>query len=142
MEQLRTVAQLAGLPAGVMPVAGAVDLVALEAECDARGRPTVVLDTESVEDKEGFMAAVSYALGLPGWFGRNWDALAECLGDVPASTVLVWDGWTDMARADPRDTEVAIEVFAESGLTVLMVNAPPDDGDEADQAKGEGLPTG
>lgn len=127
MTQAHTVQQLAGLPAGVVPVPGAVDVMALEAECDARGRPTVVLDTGQVSDKDGFMNAVSEALGLPGWFGRNWDALAECLADVPDSTVLVWDGWTDMARADPRDTEVAIEVFAESGLTVLMVRAPADE---------------
>ena len=127
MTQARTVRQLAGLPAGVVPVPGVVDVVALEAECDARGRPTVVLDTATVSDKDGFMNAVSDALGLPGWFGRNWDALAECLADVPTGTVLVWDGWTDMARTDPRDTEVAIEVFAESGLTVLMVRAPADE---------------
>lgn len=127
MVEARTAAQLAALPAGVVPVAGTVDLVALEAECDARGRPSVVLDTADVADKDGFMAAISQALGLPGWFGRNWDALAECLGDVPSSTVLVWDHWTDMATSDPRATEVAIEVFAESGLTVLMVQAPADD---------------
>jgi RNAse (barnase) inhibitor barstar len=127
MVRVRSVQQLAALPSGVVPVPGRVDVVALEAECDARGRPTVVLDTGRVHDKDGFMDAVSDALALPGWFGRNWDALAECLGDVPTSTVLVWDGWRDMALASPRDTEVAIEVFAESGLTVLMVDAPADE---------------
>jgi len=125
--RVRSVQQLAALPAGVVPVPGRVDVVALKAECDARGRPTVVLDTGQVHGKDGFMDAVSQALALPGWFGRNWDALAECLGDVPPSTVLVWDGWRDMALAAPRDTEVAIEVFAESGLTVLMVDAPADE---------------
>lgn len=84
----------------------------------------VLLDTASVTDKPGFMEAISNALGFPDWFGSNWDALADCLSDVPTTTVLVWDHWTDMARAAPRDTEVAIEVFAESRLTVLMVNAP------------------
>lgn len=128
MVAVRTVEQLAALPAGIVPVHDNIDVGALVAECGARGRPTVVLDTEQVADKDAFMNAVSDALALPGWFGRNWDALAECLGDVPPSTVLVWDGWTSMAVATPRDTEVAIEVFAESGLTVLMVNAP---GDEA-----------
>ena len=126
-EQTANLDDLAALPAGVVPVQGGVDVVALEARCDARGRPMVVLSTPGVADKSGFMDAVSDALALPGWFGRNWDALADCLSDVPPSTVLVWDHWTDMARATPRDTEVAIEVFAESGLTVLMVNAPEPD---------------
>jgi hypothetical protein len=121
------VEELAGLPGGVVPVAHTVDVTLLEAQCDARGRPMVVLDTHAVHDTHGFMSAVTEAFSLPGWFGRSWDAFLECLRDVPPSTVLVWDGWTDMARASPRDTEVAIEVMAESGLTVLMVNAPEDD---------------
>jgi RNAse (barnase) inhibitor barstar len=87
----------------------------------------VLLDTGNVSDEDDFMAAVSAALGLPGWFGRSWDALADCLSEIPANTVLVWDGWTDMARVAPRATEVAIEVLVESGLTVLLVNAPEDD---------------
>ncbi len=120
----RTVQELAQLPPGIVPLAQEVDVDALEHACDERGRPMVLLVTEAVHDKSGFMDAVSEALALPGWFGRNWDALAECLGDVPRTTVLVWDGWTDMALAAPRDTEVAIEVLAESGLTVLMVKAP------------------
>lgn len=123
----RSLDELAALPSGVVPVAEPVDVVALEARCDAQGRPMVLLDTGSVADKEGFMAAVSAALALPGWFGRNWDALADCLSDIPADTMLVWDGWTDMARAAPRSTEVAIEVLVESGLTVLLVNAPADE---------------
>jgi RNAse (barnase) inhibitor barstar len=114
----------AALGPGVRPVTETVDLAALEEACEQRGRPFVVLDTHDVADKPGFMEAVSTAFELPGWFGRNWDALAECLGDVPPGTVLAWDGWTDLARAAPRECEVAIEVLAESGLTVLMVNAP------------------
>ena len=97
----------------------------------------VVLDTHAVRDTAGFMGAVTEAFSLPGWFGRSWDAFLECLRDVPPSTVLVWDGWTDMARATPRDTEVAIEVLAESGLTVLMVNAPGDDDPEGDDPEGD-----
>lgn len=120
----RTPDELADLPAGVLPVSQPVDVAELEERCDARGRPMVVLDTHAVTDKAAFMGAVVEAFSLPGWFGRNWDAFADCLRDVPPSTVVVWDGWTDMAAHDPRDTEVAIEVLAESGLTVLMVNAP------------------
>ena len=46
-----TLDELAALPAGVVPVAGPVDVVGLEARCDARGRPMVLLDTASVTDK-------------------------------------------------------------------------------------------
>ncbi len=116
--------ELAALGAGARPVPTGVDLVALEVACEQAGRPFVVLDTHDARDEQGFMDAVSLAFELPGWFGRRWDALAECLRDVPAATVIAWDGWTELARAAPRTCEVAIEVLAESGLTVLLVNAP------------------
>ncbi len=116
--------QLAALGPGVLPVSRPVDVAALEAACEALGRPLLLLDTHQVSDKAGFMEAVAAGLELPDWFGRNWDALAESLHDLPAATVIAWDGWTDLARTAPRECEVAIEVLAESGLTVLMVDAP------------------
>ena len=121
------VRELALLGPGAQPVPTGVDLAALEAACEQAGRPFVVLDTHEARDEQGFMDAVSLAFELPGWFGRRWDALAESLRDVPAATVIAWDGWTDLARAAPRACEVAIEVLAESGLTVLLVNAPPEE---------------
>jgi hypothetical protein len=118
--------ELATVAGGVVPIVGGVDVLALEARCDAHGRPMLLLDTSSVTGKESLMDAVGQAFALPGWFGRSWESLAECLADVPAQTLVVWDGWTAMARAAPRETELVIEIFAESGLTVLLINAPED----------------
>jgi RNAse (barnase) inhibitor barstar len=118
------VAELAQAGAGVRPVSQPVDVAALEGACQAQGRPFVVLDTHAVDDKPAFMEAVAAAFELPDWFGRNWDAFADSLRDVPPETVVAWDGWTDLARTAPRACEVAIEVLAESGLTVLLVDAP------------------
>ncbi len=132
---MASVEDLAARDAGVLPVVEPVDVLSLEAACEAVGRPFVVLDTHDVVDKTGFMDAVSLALELPDWFGRNWDALADCLRDVPPSTVVAWDGWTDLARAAPRECEVALEVLAESGLTVLIINAPADGGDSPAEAE-------
>ena len=33
-------------------------------------------------DKETLLDAFSAALGFPDWFGRNWDALEDCLADL------------------------------------------------------------
>ncbi len=33
-------------------------------------------------DKDAVLDALSLALGFPGWFGRNWDALEDCLADL------------------------------------------------------------
>ncbi len=39
-------------------------------------------DLAAVNDKGGFLAAVAQAIHAPGWFGNNWDALADALGDL------------------------------------------------------------
>jgi hypothetical protein len=56
------------------------------------------------------------ALDLPEWFGRNWDALADCLGDPdwgPASPgrVILVNGWRHYAKARPDEWETAQEVL-------------------------------
>jgi len=37
---------------------------------------------EGIEDKEALLARLGEALGFPDWFGANWDALEDCLGDL------------------------------------------------------------
>ena len=36
----------------------------------------------AVYDKGEFLAAVAQAIHAPDWFGNNWDALADALGDL------------------------------------------------------------
>lgn len=36
----------------------------------------------AARDKETALDAFSLALGFPDWFGRNWDALEDCLADL------------------------------------------------------------
>jgi hypothetical protein len=33
-------------------------------------------------DKEALLRNFAAALGFPAWFGHNWDALEDCLGDL------------------------------------------------------------
>ena len=50
--------------------------------------------------------AVGEALAFPDHYGQNFDALADCLGDITAGDsegwVLLWDGWGPLAREDQR----------------------------------------
>ncbi|MFG2116348.1 barstar family protein [Streptomyces sp. NPDC048718] len=79
----------------------------------ALGRP-VVLGLHGVADKAAFMDRCVAALRLPSWFGRNWDALADSLTDLPGRTVLVVTGWQEYAEARPAEWRTAQEVFAAS----------------------------
>lgn len=89
----------------------------------------VHLDTSDVEDKAGFLDRAAAAFGFPGWFGRNWDALADSLSDVRSDTgtVVLWDGWASFARADEQTFGVALGIVREraesrlgGGFIVLM----------------------
>ncbi|MCX5389513.1 barstar family protein [Streptomyces sp. NPDC006482] len=73
---------------------------------------TVVLDLAGVTDKTVLMDRCAVALALPAWFGRNWDALADCLTDLPEPVTLVVTGWQEYARTRPHEWETAQDVFA------------------------------
>ncbi|GCD39121.1 hypothetical protein OEIGOIKO_06950 [Streptomyces chrestomyceticus JCM 4735] len=121
-------------PPGVVPWPH--DRPAYEALDAARavGWHGALLDLEGVTDKAEFMDRCAKALRLPDWFGRNWDALADCLTDLswcPADRgrVLVVCGWQQYASAAPDDWSVAEEVIADAvgfwrdtdtGLVVVM----------------------
>jgi hypothetical protein len=80
-------------------------------------RHTVALDLDGVTDKAGLMDRCAAALGLPDWFGRNWDALAGILTDLPEGSesgpvLVVVRNWQPYAKARPEEWEIAQEVFS------------------------------
>lgn len=49
----------------------------------------VLIDGESIHDKEELHDAFSRQLSLPEWYGRNLDALRDCLGDIAEDCEIV-----------------------------------------------------
>jgi len=39
-------------------------------------------DLRGADGKEALLERLALALGFPAWFGGNWDALEDCLGDL------------------------------------------------------------
>ncbi|MFC9931090.1 barstar family protein [Streptomyces sp. NPDC127190] len=82
----------------------------------------VTLDLDGVTDKAGLMDRAARALALPDWFGRNWDALADSLGDhtvwpedaVERGLLIVVRNWRPYAEARPEEWRIAQEVFTEA----------------------------
>lgn len=63
------------------------------------------LDVVMVEAKENLFDSLARALAFPDWFGRNWDALEDVLGD------LSWrksDGHVVIFRSYPADEDFGI----------------------------------
>lgn len=70
------------------------------------------------DTKREFMEDIGEALGFPDHFGKNFDALADCLRDVKSTeeghgTVLLWDGWGPFARHEEDAFEKIIDVLGE-----------------------------
>ncbi|WP_205474664.1 barstar family protein [Nocardioides sp. SYSU D00038] len=67
---------------------------------EAAGARLGHVDGWPLPDRAAVLAELGVALGFPDWHGRNLDALWDCLTDLTAPTVLLWDGWSVLARAD------------------------------------------
>ncbi len=88
------------------------------------------------DTKAAFLAAMGEALHFPDYYGQNFDALADCLHDIGRGVdgvVLLWDGWSTLARADEKTFGIALSVLgsrvhADRGVpfTVLLRGAGPD----------------
>ena len=68
----------------------------------------------SLHDREALFAALQQSIGLPEYFGQNWDALSECLRDLSwikqRRVVLLHEG---VPQLDPQSLKVYLEVLSE-----------------------------
>ena len=73
------------------------------------------LDAWTVEDTDSFLKAAVQALGLDDDRGVSFDALADGLAEVDprdrSGVVLLWDGWSPLARHEEQAFHVALSVF-------------------------------
>ena len=103
-------------------------------EVESAGWRFVHLDTTGVEDKTGLLDAAAAAFGFPDWFGRNWDALADALGDARSEhgTLVLWDNTRELTAANEEQLAVAVEILRDrcestlgGDLAVLVRDEPP-----------------
>lgn len=79
--------------------------------------------TGTLSNKAEVMEAFSEALTLPDWFGRNWDALADALGECDDTVVIIeeWGSAPPDVAATLRDVIDAATELAWSGPDVYAV---------------------
>ena len=73
------------------------------------------IDLRDCADKQSLLAQLAEVLHFPAHFGRNWDALADALGDLRRGDVpgfvLLLEHSESMRRAAPADFKTAMEVL-------------------------------
>src|SRR5665811_53628 len=73
------------------------------------------VDIGRVHDKDGFINLVAKALAFPEWFGGNWDAFEDCLGDLswhPApGYVLLLEHGKHFGAGHKQELVTAVEVL-------------------------------
>ncbi|MGH3714248.1 MAG: barstar family protein [Micromonosporaceae bacterium] len=88
-----------------------------------------LLDGRTATDRTRFFDACAESLALPAWFGRNFDALADCLTDLSwlagRGHVLLWQQYGVFADHDPDGWDLARDVFADAAAQRVRTELAP-----------------
>ena len=84
------------------------------------GFEVLTIEGDSIESKEELLDAIAEGFGFPDWFGRNWDALEECLRDLDA----VNDGYALVDHG--RDRAVGRAARVSGTLVEVWLDAAAD----------------
>ena len=76
------------------------------------------VDLAHCRDKRSLLAVCQFAFSLPEWFGHNWDALADSLGDLswlPApGYMLLLDHTQVLREAAPDDFDTLLGILEDA----------------------------
>jgi RNAse (barnase) inhibitor barstar len=91
------------------------DLAEVEHLAAGAGRSFFRVECKLIRGKGALLDRLARALRFPDWFGRNWDALEECLTDLSwleaKGVVVLLDGADAFAEAAPEDFASGLEVL-------------------------------
>ena len=59
----------------------------------------ITIDCARIPDREAFHALLEEKLAFPGWYGRNLDALHDCLTEIFTQTRIQFTNWNRLEDA-------------------------------------------
>jgi hypothetical protein len=109
----------------VVEAAGASDFLAAAMALDFAA---VTVNLSGCSERDEALERIGAALKFPSWFGRNWDALADCLADMswwPAAGYLVLIEHPDAWRvAEPESFDTLLEIIEEASQAWAEAQKP------------------
>ena len=95
---------------------GEIDLDTLDAAAHDEGHLVRRISLTGCRDKHDLLQRIATSLAFPKTFGANWDALADCLGDLewlPDAGGYVWlfDHAVDLRDAAENDFDMLCDVL-------------------------------
>lgn len=118
---------------------GAADLDTLDAAAHAEGHLVRRISLAGCRGKSDLLQRIAGALAFPATFGANWDALADCLGDLewlPHTSGYAWlfDHAGDLRDGAEADFDTLCDVldgacanWRENGTPCFAFLALPDE---------------
>lgn len=96
----------------VVEASGSADFLAAAMALDFAA---VAVDLAGCSDKDEALSRLQAALRFPDWFGGNWDALADSLGDMSwwpaAGYLLLLEHAAQWREAEPENFETALAII-------------------------------
>jgi RNAse (barnase) inhibitor barstar len=89
------------------------------------------VDGRACRTRAAFFDQVARALGFPSYFGRNWDALVDCLRDVGAVELTVAHAEDLLADESLGQLAVLLDVMATAAADGLTLSLRAEAGHEA-----------
>jgi ribonuclease inhibitor len=72
----------------------------------------VILDTAGISTKDDLHELLKHQLGLPDYYGKNLDALWDCLtGWIDLPLIVEWRGFTEARHAVGEYLDKVLETF-------------------------------
>lgn len=74
----------------------------------------IALDGTAMTNAASFHVEAKTAFGFPDYYGNNWDAFDECLGEIqlPHPTAILWSAAEVLASSDLKTFSEAIAQFS------------------------------
>ncbi len=92
--------------------------VSAEKEASELGHYCARFDGKTLADKEAVLGALSVELQFPGYFGKNWDGLFDCLTDLSwldkPGYLLVFTGDAGICKKSAEDFGILLKTLEDA----------------------------